>query len=242
MATHRRPRRLDCGRRARPGGDVRDGAVLQDGPVDGVAGARTTAAVVAFQKVEGLTRDGRPGPEVEAALARASSPRPLVPGGASTRIEVDLARQVLLFWQDGALARILPVSTGSGRYYCNPDGSCEYAVTPTGTYRIGRRYAGAEVAPLGTLYHPMYFQPGHRHPRVGVDASVPGLPRLRPDPHARGRLLLRPGGHRHPRPRGLRRRANCVVCDGRSAAGRRPPCRRAAGGVPRSRPGVIICR
>ena len=147
------------------------------GPVDGVAGARTTAAVVAFQKVEGLSRDGRPGPEVEAALARASSPGPLVPGGAPTRIEVDLARQVLLYWEDGALARILPVSTGSGRYYCNPDGTCEYAVTPTGTYRIGRRYAGPEVAPLGTLYHPMYFNRG---------IAIHGSPTMPPYPDSHG--------------------------------------------------------
>jgi len=42
------------------------------GPVDGIAGKRTTAAVVAFQRATpGLTPDGKAGPLTQAALARA---------------------------------------------------------------------------------------------------------------------------------------------------------------------------
>ena len=39
------------------------------GTPDGKLGARTSYAIMAFQKVEGLSRDGVAGPQVEAALA-----------------------------------------------------------------------------------------------------------------------------------------------------------------------------
>ena len=65
----------------------------------------------------------------------------MVPGGAATRIEIDVARQVLFHWVNGSLARILPVSTGSGEHYC-VDGECDVAVTPGGSFRIGRKADG----------------------------------------------------------------------------------------------------
>jgi peptidoglycan hydrolase-like protein with peptidoglycan-binding domain len=139
------------------------------GTPDGRAGDRTWFSVMAFQKVEGLTVDGQIGPQVLAALETASPPGPLVPGGESTRIEIDLDRQVLLFWQGGALARVLPVSTGNGEWYCVDGYGCDVAITPTGSYRIGRKAAGLEVSHLGELYNPMYFHLGwaiHGSPSV----------------------------------------------------------------------------
>ena len=44
----------------------------------------------------------------------------------------DFKRQVLFFWRDGALLRILPVSTGNGKKYCE-EGICGVAVTPSGS-------------------------------------------------------------------------------------------------------------
>ena len=138
------------------------------GTPDGTWGARTTYSLMAFQKVEGLTADGADGPETQAALATATTPGPMVPGGAATRIEIDVARQVMFHWVDGSLSRILTVSTGNNERYC-VDGQCDVAVTPGGTFRIGRKAAGLEVAPLGELWWPMYFNGGiaiHGSPHV----------------------------------------------------------------------------
>lgn len=150
------------------------------GPADGVFGARTASAVMAFQKVEGLARDGRIGPEVASALAGATAPSALVPDGEPTRIEIDLSRQVLLFWEDGELATVLPTSTGNGEHYC-VGGDCDVAVTPTGTYRVGRKYAGTEVGPLGALHYPMYFNGGiavHGSPSVPAHPASHGCARI----------------------------------------------------------------
>ncbi len=146
------------------------------GTPDGKWGARTTYSLMAFQKVEGLTRDGQDGPETQAALAKASPPGPMVPGGAPTRIEVDVARQVLFHWVNGSLARILPVSTGNNERYC-VDGECSVAVTPGGTFRVGRKAAGLEVAPLGELWWPMYFNGG---------IAIHGSPSVPPYPASHG--------------------------------------------------------
>lgn len=66
------------------------------GPADGVFGAGTYHAVVAFQKVQGLTRDGIAGPATWARLAR-----PDVPAAryrlATTSLEVNLAKQVIYY-------------------------------------------------------------------------------------------------------------------------------------------------
>ncbi|HEX2047436.1 MAG TPA: L,D-transpeptidase family protein [Acidimicrobiales bacterium] len=142
------------------------------GTPDGKWGARTTYSLMAFQKVEGLTRDGQDGPETQAALANASPPGPMVPGGAPTRIEIDVARQVLFHWVNGSLARILPVSTGNNERYC-VGGDCSVAVTPGGSFRIGRKAAGLEVAPLGELWWPMYFNGGIA---IHGSPSVPAYP------------------------------------------------------------------
>ena len=146
------------------------------GTPDGKWGARTTYSLMAFQKVEGLTRDGQDGPQTQAALASASKPGPMVPGGAPNRIEIDVARQVLFHWVGGSLVRILPVSTGNNERYC-VDGECDVAVTPGGTFRIGRKAAGLEVSPLGELWWPMYFNGG---------IAIHGSPSIPPYPASHG--------------------------------------------------------
>ena len=142
------------------------------GTPDGKWGARTTYSLMAFQKVEGLSVDGQDGPQTQAALAAASTPGPMLPGGSPTRIEIDVARQVLFHWVNGSLARILPVSTGNNEFYC-VDGECSVAVTPGGSFRIGRKAAGLEVAPLGELWWPMYFNGGIA---IHGSPSVPAYP------------------------------------------------------------------
>ena len=150
------------------------------GTPDGRLGAQTSYAIMAFQKVEGLSRDGIAGPEVEAALAKAAKPGPMVPGGSPTRIEIDVARQVLFHWVNGSLARILPVSTGSGERYC-VDNECDVAVTPGGSFRIGRKAVGLEVSPLGELWWPMYFNGG---------IAIHGSPSIPPYPASHGCIRI----------------------------------------------------
>lgn len=146
------------------------------GTVDGLAGTQTYFAIMAFQKVEGLDRTGEDSAAVRTALASASKPGPMVPGGESNRVEIDLDRQVLFVWKGGSLARILPVSTGSGEHYC-VDGDCDVAITPTGSFRIGRKAPGLEISPLGELWSPSYFYGG---------IAIHGSPSIPPYPASHG--------------------------------------------------------
>ena len=142
------------------------------GPIDGLWGSRTYYTVMAFQKIEGLSRTGEDSDGLREALAKASKPGPAVPAGDPNRVEVDLDRQVLLLWNNNVLTRVLSVSTGSGAYYC-VEGSCDTAITPTGTFHIGRKAAGLEISPLGELWSPSYFYGGIA---IHGSPSIPGYP------------------------------------------------------------------
>jgi len=142
------------------------------GTVDGLFDAATGSAVMAFQKVYGLPRTGRATADVLAKLPSAAVPGPLVRGGGSTKVEVDLRRQVLFLYQGGSLFRILPVSTGNGKRFC-VDGSCATAVTPGGSFRVTRRISGWRTSRLGRLYNPLYFNGGIA---IHGSSSVPAYP------------------------------------------------------------------
>jgi L,D-transpeptidase catalytic domain/Putative peptidoglycan binding domain len=85
---------------------------LLSADVDGVNGAQTQTAVLAFQKWEGLSRDGVLGPQTLAALATAQRPTPITQGPPGKRAEVLLDRQVALAIDDNKVVRVIPVSTG----------------------------------------------------------------------------------------------------------------------------------
>jgi hypothetical protein len=142
------------------------------GKVDGVFDGTTGHAVMAFQKVQGLRRTARATPDVLAAVSTATVPAAMLPGGGAERVEIDLPRQVLFLWQANTLARILPVSTGTGKRYC-VDGSCDRAVTPGGSFRVTRKILGLRVSRLGQLYNPLYFNGGIA---IHGSNSVPGHP------------------------------------------------------------------
>jgi peptidoglycan hydrolase-like protein with peptidoglycan-binding domain len=161
--------------------EQRLGALHYDvGTPDGHYGPADTDAVIAFQKVHGLDRTGRATPDVLAALATASDPAPLVPGGGAMRVEVDVHRQVLLLYEHDTLVRVLPVSTGSGHHYCE-NGDCGDALTPSGSYAVGRKVLGADKSPLGQLYNPLYFNGGiaiHGFPDVPTYPASHGCVRI----------------------------------------------------------------
>jgi peptidoglycan hydrolase-like protein with peptidoglycan-binding domain len=139
------------------------------GSADGRAGSQTAAAVLAFQKVEGLERDGVIGQEV---LDHLDNPQGAVPSGGGTRIEVDLGRQVL-FAVTGSGTRIFNASSGNGEDFTFPDGTPAVAYTPTGDFSVLRRIEGMDEGPLGTLYRPLYFFDGWA---VHGSSYVPAYP------------------------------------------------------------------
>ena len=141
------------------------------GPIDGEAGSAMASAVMAFQKVQGIGADGSIGKETLAALKDPVTPS--LKGSASNRIEVDLTKQVLYFVEGGSLARILPVSSGSGAAYTTSSGGTAHSLTPVGSYAIQRKIPGTRVADLGELYDPMYFYEGWA---IHGSNSVPAYP------------------------------------------------------------------
>jgi len=150
------------------------------GAIDGYFDSSTAFAVVAFQKVTGMARTSRATDDVIAALQTATDPPSLVPGGGAGRVEIDVGRQVLFLFQNDALWRILPVSTGSGQRYC-VDGSCDRAVTPAGSYHVFERVRGWQKSRLGVLYNPLYFNGGiaiHGEPAVPSYPASHGCVRI----------------------------------------------------------------
>ncbi len=118
----------------------------RSGVIDGHADSRTKSAVIAFQKWEGLPRDGVLSQAVWSRLQTATRPTPTMTGSGGTNpwIEVNKAKQVLLYCKDGAVVWTLEVSTGS------PSVGVE---TPSGTWTILRKRTDSP----GGMYMPMYF-------------------------------------------------------------------------------------
>ncbi len=117
------------------------------GEPDGVFDDDTRHAVIAFQKLAGLPRDGAVGSATQAALDAAA--RPSARTAAGHVIEVDLAHQVLLIVDDGTVTEVVDVSTGR-----------RAGTTPTGSFTVDRQIDGLRRAPLGKLYRPKYFYGG----------------------------------------------------------------------------------
>ena len=150
------------------------------GSVDGQFGPGTEQGVLAFQKVMGLARTGRATDDVVAALAGAGPPPALVPGGGADRVEIDLPRQVLFLYRGGSLARVIMISSGSGRHYCEK-GLCGDALTPLGSYHVGTKIRGLHISPLGQLWNPLFFNGGiaiHGSPSVPTYPASHGCVRI----------------------------------------------------------------
>lgn len=118
------------------------------GAVDGVFDEALRDGVRAFQKVEGLTRDGEVGPEVWKRLETATTPQPRL-SATGDRVEVDLTRQVLFLISGNLVTKILAISTGASG-----------TRTPTGHYHIERKLPYWRQSSLGLLYKPSYFVGG----------------------------------------------------------------------------------
>jgi lipoprotein-anchoring transpeptidase ErfK/SrfK len=127
------------------------------GTPDGVYAALTAHAVTAFQKANGLPRDGIAGERTLATLDSAVRPIPRSTDGAN-RLEVDLRRQLLLIVTKGQVRWVMDTSTGKVA-----------GTTPAGHHRVYRQVDGYHRAPLGVLYRPKYIFEGvavHGFPQV----------------------------------------------------------------------------
>jgi hypothetical protein len=149
------------------------------GAQDGVIDDRTRTALVAFQKWEGLKVTGRLTQADLEAIRNAAPPQPRDTG--YKHVEVDIDRQVLMVVdEDGSVAAILPVSTGSNKRY-NEKGMKGLAYTPRGRFKIYGKAAGWKKSPLGMLYYPSYFSDGiaiHGNPAVPHSPESHGCVRI----------------------------------------------------------------
>jgi hypothetical protein len=141
------------------------------GVADGTWDVLSRHALVAFQKVEGRERTGRLTRGELQALRDARRPVPLEAG--PPHVEIDIRRQVLfVVGGDGAVTRILPVSTGNeGTYF--DQGQWQRAHTPRGRFTVRRKIEGWRRSTLGLLYYPSYFSGGIA---VHGSPSVPAYP------------------------------------------------------------------
>lgn len=140
---------------------------------DGHYGELTEQAVLAFQKVQGLSRDGLAGPATRAALATATAPRPRSTGVDGPVVEIDLERQVLLVVR-GDDVEVFNTSTGAGGRW----------TTPPGRFIVEREIDGVRHAPLGDLYRPKYFNGGiavHGSPSIPAHPASHGCARVHDD-------------------------------------------------------------
>jgi lipoprotein-anchoring transpeptidase ErfK/SrfK len=128
-------------------------------------------ALVAFQKYEGRKATGQFSRAEVEAIVNARAPKPRDSG--YRHVEIDLDRQVLLLIDDnGAVQKVMPVSTGSNKQYREKRAS-GVAYTPRGRFKIYSKLKGWRKSPLGLLYYPNYLSDGiaiHGNP------SVPNTP------------------------------------------------------------------
>lgn len=144
------------------------------GIVDDNFDQQTRQGVLAFQKYSQLARTGTYTLETQKALYEATLPVGLYPELGLPRVEIDITRQVLLFFDAQGLNRVVPVSTGSNRQYCEISKKsgkqvCGVARTPRGQFSVQWRVAGWRESDLGKLYNPLYFNGGfaiHGSPSV----------------------------------------------------------------------------
>jgi N-acetylmuramoyl-L-alanine amidase len=130
------------------------------GRVDGVFDEATKHGVMAFQKVEGLPRNGRGTDATLARLPEASTPTAKYSAPAD-HLEVDIPRQVAFVVRGGKVTHIVAVVTGSGKTFWHPKQKRNVkAITPNGTYRIYYKKPGLHISPLGMMYWSSFFNGG----------------------------------------------------------------------------------
>jgi N-acetylmuramoyl-L-alanine amidase len=121
------------------------------GPIEGVFDVRTRDAVLAFQKVEKLKRDGIVGDSLWKRLATAKTPEPRMEE-AGTRVEVDLTRQVLFLIVENQVTKIVHISSGKST-----------TGTLVGQFKVAKKIPRwLHDSYQTTMYYSSFFSVGHR--------------------------------------------------------------------------------
>lgn len=114
-------------------------------------------AIIAFQKLAGLSRNGKLTDSTVARIMVASVPKAHV-NLNTQHLEVDLDHQVLFVVDSNdQVNRILPVSTGNGKLFDYPGKGTEFARTPRGDFKVYYKVTGWKKSQLGLMFNPMYF-------------------------------------------------------------------------------------
>ncbi len=144
------------------------------GEINGKPGPKFKHALIAFQKMNDLKRDGEISPRVLEALKNPMHPQPAqTHDGIHT--EADLERQVLTVYLDNKILRILPISSGTGKQFKEPHGGgIGVAKTPTGNFTFFAHIWGVDKGHLGDLFNPVFFHEGGY--AVHGDSLVPPYP------------------------------------------------------------------
>jgi len=133
------------------------GLMYNPGEIDGRADAQLECALTAFQKMNGLERNGQINADVLKALKN-----PVYPVHSKSykgnHVEADLVRQVIVVYLDDEILRIMPTSSGANKPFKEPGGGYGSAKTPLGNFKFFAHIWGIHVGHLGDLFNPVYFQ------------------------------------------------------------------------------------
>ncbi len=133
---------------------------LYRGSIDGIYGAQTQQAVMAFRKEIGASRSFSWSDSLwdeleiyQAPYTRFSEP---------DRVEVNLSKQTAHLYRSGELVATFPISSGNGELYYDNVGNLKRAVTPTGDFEIYRHVSGwyESTLGLGMMLSPWFFTGG----------------------------------------------------------------------------------
>ena len=139
------------------------------GTIDGQFGSNTQAALWAFQEVNGVRVTGVVDAATKKALVHPKGyTSPYYRGKRATRIEVNQALEVLVYYVNNKIVLISHVSSGGGYYYNCGSNGCSRAVTPNGTYNTTYYMPGWVQVPLGEMYNPVFF--------IGTAYAIHGMP------------------------------------------------------------------
>jgi N-acetylmuramoyl-L-alanine amidase len=127
------------------------------GKVSDSYGIDTVHAVTAFEKVQGLDRDGQAGVDVWKALNHPKTIKLRYPSAGTYVVEVNIEKQVVLLGKNGKVDKILDTSTAGGYQFTGSDGQEETAITPRGHFTFQYKLTGTHISDLGSLYYPSYF-------------------------------------------------------------------------------------
>ncbi len=148
------------------------------GAVDGIFDSGTRAALVAFQKWEGLPVSGRLTLAELEEIRAGDMPTAREPG--YPHVEVDVDRQVLLLINKEGPVKVLPVSTGSGKPFID-EGQNSIAYTPRGRFIVYDKTPGWEKGSARSMYYSNYISGGvaiHGSPNVPFHPASHGCIRI----------------------------------------------------------------